>query len=67
MFSLAPDFWPLFWAITGGAALVTVLLSLLVATFSPEWFRRHHPHQPGVTPAGVAGRRHGHDHHAQAA
>ncbi len=66
MFSLAPDFWPLFWAITGGAALVTVALSLLVATFSPKWFRRH-PHQPGFTPAGVAGRRHGQDHHAQAA
>ena len=36
MLSFAADFWPLFWTIIGGGALVTVLLSLLVGTFSPQ-------------------------------
>ncbi len=51
MLSFAADFWPLFWTIIGGAALVTVLLSLLVATFSPTWFRSRQRHQPTLTPA----------------
>jgi hypothetical protein len=61
MLSFAADFWPLFWVITGGAALVTVVLSLLVATFSPAWFRSHQRHQPSRTPAELAGQRAGHD------
>jgi hypothetical protein len=60
MLSFAPDFWPLFWAILGGAALVTVALSLLVAAFSPTWFRPHHRHQPA--PAGPDGRQARHPH-----
>jgi hypothetical protein len=55
MLSFAPDFWPLFWAILGGAALLTVALSLLVAAFSPTWFRPHHRHQAASAPAGPAG------------
>ena len=51
MLSLASDFWPLFWTITGGAALVTVILSVLVATFSPAWLRSRRPHLT-VAPAG---------------
>jgi hypothetical protein len=39
MLSLATDFWPLFWTITGGAALLTALLSMLIATISPAGFR----------------------------
>ena len=39
MLSFAPDFWPLFWTVLGGGALVTAVLSLLAATFSPAWFR----------------------------
>jgi len=61
MLSFAADFWPLFWTIIGGAALVTVVLSLLVATFSPTWFRSHQRHQPTRTPAELADRRAGHD------
>jgi hypothetical protein len=62
MLSFAPDFWPLFWTILGGAALVSVVLSLLAAAFSPAWFRPHHRHQPASTPAGPAGRQAGHPH-----
>jgi hypothetical protein len=29
---LSANFWPLFWAVIGGGAALTVLLSLLVAT-----------------------------------
>ena len=47
--------WPLFWTIIGAVA-VTVLLCLLVATFSPSWFSRHHRRQGRGTqlPAGRA-------------
>lgn len=61
MLSFAADFWPLFWTITGGAALVTVVLSLLVATFSPTWFRSLQRHQPTPAPAELAERRAGRD------
>ncbi len=61
MLSLAADFWPLFWTIIGAAALVTVVLSLLVATFSPAWFRSRQRHQPTVT---LAEHRPGHDYQA---
>jgi hypothetical protein len=39
MLSFATDFWPLFWTIIGGAALLTALLSVLIATISPAAFR----------------------------
>jgi hypothetical protein len=32
MLFLNADFWPLFWAVIGGGAVLTGLLSLLVAT-----------------------------------
>ena len=65
MLSFAADFWPLFWTILGGAALVTVALSLLVATFSPTWFRSHRRHQHVLTPAEPAGRPAGHAYQAR--
>jgi hypothetical protein len=58
MLSFASDFWPLFWTMIGGGALVTAALSLLVATFSPAWFR---PHRPALTLESPAG---WHDHQA---
>ena len=45
MLNYGADFWPLFFAVIGGAAVLTVLACLLVARFSPAWFRRGH-HQP---------------------
>jgi len=42
MLSYASDFWPLFWIIAGSGALLTALACLLVATFSPSWFKHHH-------------------------
>jgi len=41
MLSLAPDFWPWFWAILGTGFVLTVALSLLVATVPLR--RRHRP------------------------
>lgn len=64
MLSFAADFWPLFWTIIGGAALVTVLLSLLVATFSPTWFRSHQRHQPTLTAAEPTEQQAGHHYQA---
>lgn len=59
MLSFATDFWPLFWTITGGAALLTALLSVLIATISPAAIRpRRRPElalataQPADRPAG---------------
>ncbi len=48
MLSFASDFWPLFWVIVSGGAALTVLACLLVAVFSPAWFRhdRHEPARP---------------------
>jgi hypothetical protein len=45
----------------GVGLLVTAALCLLVATFSPDWFRPRRPHQPAVAPAEHAG--HGHRNH----
>jgi hypothetical protein len=39
------DFWPALWAILGGAAALTVLVSLLIATV-PAPRRHHRPHTP---------------------
>jgi hypothetical protein len=61
MLSYAPDFWPLFWGIIGGAAALTVVLSLLAASLPlPRWPRRrpatvvemarHHREEPGERP-----------------
>ena len=52
------DFWPAIWLTIGGAMLVTAALCLLVATFSPDWFRSRRRHQLTLTPAERAG----HDH-----
>ena len=59
MLSFATDFWPLFWTIIGGAALLTALLSVLIATISPAAFRPRRrpglalaPAQPTDRPAG---------------
>ncbi len=41
MLSLASDFWPWFWAILATGAVLTVALSLLVATVPLG--RRHRP------------------------
>ncbi|HZR47953.1 MAG TPA: hypothetical protein VFB06_00380 [Streptosporangiaceae bacterium] len=46
MLSYASDFWPLFWIIVGSGAVLTALICLLVATFSPSWFKRHGQHAP---------------------
>ena len=56
--TFATDFWPLFWTIIGSAAVLTVLVTLLVATFTPAWFgsQRHDgPAQlaPAHRPAGA--------------
>ena len=40
---LSSNFWPLFWAVIGGGAALTVLLSLLVATIPLP--RRNRQHQ----------------------
>ncbi len=64
MLSLAPDFWPLFWAIVGGGALVTVVLALLVAAFPRVWFRSPDRRRPTLTPPGPARRHAGSGHRA---
>jgi hypothetical protein len=48
MLTSAANFWPLLWTFVGGGAVLTVLLSLLVARFSPTWFRTPRRHQPAV-------------------
>ena len=61
MATYAADFWPLFWTIIGGGAVLTVLLTLMVATFSPSsWSSRRR--RPVLV--RVAAR--GHDHEAPA-
>jgi hypothetical protein len=55
MLSFGAAFWPLFWAIIGGAALVTVALSMLIGAISPAGFRPHRGHRLAVAPAGPAG------------
>ncbi len=52
------DFWPALGLTIGVGMLVTVALCLLVAMFSPDWFRPRRPRQ-----AAVATARHpAHDH-----
>ena len=52
------DFWPATGLTIGVGLLVTAALCLLVATFSPDWFRPRRRPRPAVTPAEPAG----HDH-----
>jgi hypothetical protein len=54
MLSFAADFWPVFWAIIGAGALITVVLSVLIATISPAGARPRRGHQLPVTPAELA-------------
>jgi hypothetical protein len=49
---LSAGFWPLFWAIIGGGAALTGLLSLLVATVR---LPRHH-HRPALPETATAPR-----------
>ena len=49
---LSADFWPLFWAVLGGGAALTVLLALLVATVR---LPRHH-HRPTLPQTATAPR-----------
>ncbi len=60
MLSFGADFWPLFWAIMGTAAVLTVALSLLIATITPAGFRPQRRHT-ALAPAELAGRQAGHD------
>jgi hypothetical protein len=39
MLNHAADFWPLFWTVLGSGLVLTALVSLLVAAFSPAWFQ----------------------------
>jgi hypothetical protein len=52
------DFWPATGLTIGVGLLLTAALCLLVATFSPDWFRLRRRPRPAVTPAEPAG----HDH-----
>jgi hypothetical protein len=45
MFSNA-DFWPAIWLTIGAAMVVTAALCLLVATYSPDWFRSRRARPP---------------------
>lgn len=56
MLSNAADFWPLFWAIMGAGALVTLGLSVLLATIAPAGSRPRRGRQLPVTPAKLADR-----------
>lgn len=56
MLSFAADFWPLFWAIMGAGALVTVALSVLIATISPAGSRPRRAHRLPATPAELPDR-----------
>lgn len=46
MLSHASGFWPLSWLVAGSGAVLTALACLLLATFSPSWFKRHDQHAP---------------------
>jgi hypothetical protein len=49
------NFWPAVGLTIGVGLLVTAALCLLVAMFSPDWFRPRRRHQPAVAPAEPAG------------
>jgi len=48
MLTSAANFWPLLGTIVGGGAVLTVVLSRLVARFSPTWFGTPQRRQPAV-------------------
>jgi len=64
MLSFASDFWLVFWTVIGAGALLTVLLTLLVAVFSPAWFRSRPWHRPAATPVRLPERPAGREHPA---
>jgi hypothetical protein len=68
MLSFAADLWPLFWAIIGAGALVTVALSVLIGTISPAGSRPRRGHRLALAPAELAGRQaaHGYPAHQDA-
>ena len=55
MLNFTAAFWPLFWAIIGAGALVTVALSALIATISPAGFRPRRGHRPQLAAAELTG------------
>ena len=50
MLTFAADFWPLFWAIWGGAAALTIVVSLLIATVPNPFARGHRRQLPPALP-----------------
>jgi hypothetical protein len=64
MLSFAADFWPLFWAIIGAGALVTVVLSVLIGTISTAGSRPRRGHRLALAPAEPTGPQSGHDYPA---
>ena len=67
MITLAADFWPLLWTLIGAGALLTALLCLLTATFSPAWFGTRHTFRPAVPLPGRPARPSRRHHHPRAA
>ncbi len=62
MLSLAPDFWPWFWAILATGAALTIALSAMIATLSPPWTGWHHqPHTPAAPHRSAKAAARGHD------
>lgn len=53
------NFWPAIGLTIGVALLVTAALCLLVATYSPDWFRPRRRHQAALASAQHAGHDHG--------
>lgn len=60
MLTFAADFWPLFWAITGGGALFTIIVSGLVALTADA-------RRPALVPVPAEVPAPGRDQHARAA
>lgn len=60
MLSFTADFWPLFWAIMGAGVLITLALSVLIATISPAGSRPHRGHGLALAPAELTGKQAGH-------
>ena len=49
---LSSNFWPMFWAVTGGGVAVVALLSLVIAGNPPSRQRRQH--RPAATQPTLA-------------
>jgi hypothetical protein len=39
MLNFGADSWQFFWVVIGGGAALAVLASIVVANFTPDWFR----------------------------